>query len=58
SSYDINSPHGLRFEIGHDLIEATMTGGRDVAKCHCDDWPASTHQGKKSRNRLGKMFGR
>ncbi|KAG5999990.1 hypothetical protein E4U21_006050 [Claviceps maximensis] len=58
SSYNINSPHGLRFEIGHDLIEATMTGGCNVTKCHCDDWPASTHHTKKSRNPLGKFFGR
>lgn len=25
---DIPCPHGLQFEIGHDLIEATMAGGR------------------------------
>lgn len=58
SSYSINSPHGLRFEIGYDLIEATMTGGQNVNKCHCDNWPASTHSNKKSRNPLGKLFGR
>ncbi|CCE28894.1 hypothetical protein E4U22_001225 [Claviceps purpurea] len=58
SSCNIKSPHGLRFEIGYDLIEATMTGGRNVTKCHCDDWPASTHQTKKSRNLFGKMLGR
>lgn len=26
----MTAPDGLQYEIGHDLIEATMSGGRNV----------------------------
>ncbi|QUC23379.1 uncharacterized protein UV8b_07620 [Ustilaginoidea virens] len=57
SNYNINSPHGLRHDIGHDLIEAIMTGGCSVSKCKSDDWPVSALRASKSRNPLSRLLG-
>ncbi|ODA81370.1 hypothetical protein RJ55_04335 [Drechmeria coniospora] len=50
SAYNIDSPDGLQYEIGYDLIEATMEGGKNAVSA------ASSSGAAKLRSPLGRLL--
>ncbi|KAJ2963040.1 hypothetical protein NQ176_g10891 [Zarea fungicola] len=64
---NLTSPDGLQFDIGHDLIEATMTGGQNVkslaaagssAISSAVPSPTAKSAGNKIQNPLRRLFRR
>ncbi|OAQ97441.1 hypothetical protein LLEC1_05915 [Akanthomyces lecanii] len=61
---NLSATDGLQFDIGHDLIEATMSGGKDVKKLPSSgptngtDSKLVESSGSRSRNPLGRLFRR
>ncbi|OAA76605.1 biotin protein ligase [Akanthomyces lecanii RCEF 1005] len=62
----LNATDGLQFDIGHDLIEATMSGGKNVKRLPSSgptngngtDTKLVASTGSRSRNPIGRLFRR
>lgn len=62
----LNATDGLQYDIGHDLIEATMNGGKNVKTLRFSgptngngtNTEVKASAGNKSRNPIARLFRR